>query len=151
MAFRVKQQHGTSGSSTYQEFNSIKASKQEPDAEIDCGRIELKEHNIASEKEENKCTEITGASAFGQLTYYISSVHTCSVHFPLHAVNDDSKAVPVSEFSRHVERLHADEHHLLEMEYMVRYECVCKHAGVVASYYVAQLYDNFLTSQPQYS
>ena len=116
MAVRVRRQHGTLSSSTYQEFKGIEASKQEPDAEIDRGRIELKEHNIGTaeaEKEEEKCTENTGASAINlpNILYLLP--------FPLHAVNDDLKAVPVSEFSRHVERLHADEHHLLEMEYMV--------------------------------
>ena len=59
-------------------------------------------------------TLVSLSAQFATANVMIATAHVCMI-----AAGERVKPIPVSEYSRHVERLHADRDKLFEMEYEV--------------------------------
>ena len=82
--------------------------------------IELIECDSAVKEDKDSEQHPMDTSLTGQLECLRIYIHTMScMHVSYSPVSEYVKPIPVSEFSIHVEKLHADRDKLFEMEYTV--------------------------------
>ena len=81
-----------------------------------------------NEEEKDKDYYFMDTSLLGQLGINLYRLIIINCQFL--SAGERVKPIPVSEFSSHVERLHADRDKLFEMEYEVSGMCVCVYVCV---------------------